>query len=492
MKNLLKICILLLISGYVKAQNVGINNIDPKVSLDVTGSIAHRSLIVEPYLNNVNLPPNISFLIISGSGATDLINILDPETFVDGRRLVIYNSSDFNAYFNGYNISTGETKEFICRSPGGWSYIRGDDPIPFSGWMLYGNDGTNPSYNYIGTNDDVSLMFKTNFQERMQITNDGRIGMGGYPDANSKTEIINSGFNTTLKLGNTKPSIPEFAVTSVIDAHHNGEQNGDRIAGKFVSDGGETGLGKNIAISAFATTTAEPGIALYAETQGYDAIAGKFKATGAGGIAAHFDQGVVIVDERLGINTSPSGTSLLHINNNNKYSAAKIVTDYNSSSNIKGIDVTVKNPGQGGVTGLYIDADDSPSDFAIIADGNSAFNGIVSIGTMDPAAGYKLNVDGKIIAEELRIQNSTAWPDYVFETDYSLQPLDKVSEFIRENKHLSEVPSAKDIEQNGIIVGEMQATLLKKIEELTLYIIEQDKRISQLENRLSGSSKLGK
>jgi hypothetical protein len=492
MKNLLKICILLLISGYVKAQNVGINNIDPKVSLDVTGSIAHRSLIVEPYLNNVNLPPNISFLIISGNGATDLINILDPETFVDGRRLVIYNSSDFNAYFNGYNISTGETKEFICRSPGGWSYIRGDDPILFNGWMLFGNEGTIPSYNYIGTNDDVSLIFKTNFQERMQITNDGRIGIGGYPEENIKEEIFNNSLYTTLKLENTIPSNSEFLETKVLDAHHNGEQNGNRIAGKFVSDGGDLTLGRNIGISTYATTSAEPGIALYAETQGFGAVAGQFKATGAGGIAAHFDNGVVIVDERLGINTSPVNTTLLDINNNYKSSAAKIVTDYNSSSNLKGIDVSVKNPGQGGVTGLYIDADDSPSDFAIIADGNNAFNGIVSIGTMDPAAGYKLNVDGKIIAEELRIQNSTAWPDYVFETDYSLQPLDKVSEFIRENKHLPEVPSAKDIEQNGIIVGEMQATLLKKIEELTLYIIEQDKRISQLENRLSGSSKLGK
>jgi len=93
--------------------------------------------------------------------------------------------------------------------------------------------------------------------------------------------------------------------------------------------------------------------------------------------------------------------------------------------------------------------------------------------------GYLMTVDGEILAEGITIQNSTSWPDYVFESDYELRDLEEVEAFVNTHKHLPEVPSAKDVE-DGVSVGEMQKVLLKKVEELTLYTIQQEKSLAEL------------
>jgi len=106
----------------------------------------------------------------------------------------------------------------------------------------------------------------------------------------------------------------------------------------------------------------------------------------------------------------------------------------------------------------------------------------VCIGSTQAATGYKLSVDGKIICEEVKVQNSTAWPDYVFTSSYKLPDLLSVEKQIQSDGHLSGVPSAQEVCDNGISLGEMQATLLQKIEELTLYMIDQQKQINQLKS----------
>ncbi|WP_317228604.1 hypothetical protein [Pedobacter montanisoli] len=102
----------------------------------------------------------------------------------------------------------------------------------------------------------------------------------------------------------------------------------------------------------------------------------------------------------------------------------------------------------------------------------------VGIGTDIPQE--KLSVNGKIRAKEIKVETAN-WPDYVFSNDYKLPDLKETETFIKTNKHLPGVPSAAMAEKEGIELGEMNKILLKKIEELTLHLIEKDK---QLENQL--------
>lgn len=105
-----------------------------------------------------------------------------------------------------------------------------------------------------------------------------------------------------------------------------------------------------------------------------------------------------------------------------------------------------------------------------------AVNGNIGIGTISPDE--KLTVKGKIHTQEVRVDMAGPLvPDYVFGNDYKLKSLLEVEEFIKENKHLPEIPSAREIEKNGLMLAEMNMNLLKKIEELTLYSIEQNKKI---------------
>lgn len=101
---------------------------------------------------------------------------------------------------------------------------------------------------------------------------------------------------------------------------------------------------------------------------------------------------------------------------------------------------------------------------------------------------YRLYVEGNIRTRKVRVDNNT-WPDYVFHPGYDLLPLDQLDKFIRKNKHLPEVPAAEIVHKEGIDLGDNQATLLKKIEELTLYIIDQNKKLEQQQQRIEALEK---
>lgn len=111
--------------------------------------------------------------------------------------------------------------------------------------------------------------------------------------------------------------------------------------------------------------------------------------------------------------------------------------------------------------------------------------GNVGIGTTTIPTDYKFAVNGKIISEEVKVQLQSQWPDYVFKTDYNLKSLQEIQSYIQEHGHLPNIPSAKEVEANGIELGEMNRLLLEKIEELTLYTLEQNMKNQKLENRIS-------
>lgn len=107
--------------------------------------------------------------------------------------------------------------------------------------------------------------------------------------------------------------------------------------------------------------------------------------------------------------------------------------------------------------------------------------GQVAIGSRSAPSGYMLAVSGNIIAEKVKV-SLRPWPDYVFAPGYKLLSLKEVEAFIKKNNHLPDIPSAKEVEKNGLDLGDNQAALLKKIEELTLYLINQNKRIEKIES----------
>ncbi|WNM20198.1 hypothetical protein [Flavobacterium capsici] len=115
----------------------------------------------------------------------------------------------------------------------------------------------------------------------------------------------------------------------------------------------------------------------------------------------------------------------------------------------------------------------------------SATNGKLYIGSSpnynNATGSYKLFVEGGIMTEKVKValRSTNNWADYVFEKDYNLLPLNEVEKYIQKNKHLPGVKSAEELAENGLDIAEMQSKHMEKIEELTLYIIEQNKKLQQ-------------
>jgi hypothetical protein len=120
-----------------------------------------------------------------------------------------------------------------------------------------------------------------------------------------------------------------------------------------------------------------------------------------------------------------------------------------------------------------------------LIEGNIVSMGNMSIGTsnfVDGADTYRLSVKGKIRAEEIKVYNT--WADYVFSKDYKLLNLKEVEKYIAKNGHLPNVPSAKEVTEKGLELGEMVKIQQEKIEELTLYLIQQNKDMEELKTQM--------
>lgn len=159
-----------------------------------------------------------------------------------------------------------------------------------------------------------------------------------------------------------------------------------------------------------------------------------------------------------------------------------------------GTRVTIGEPNlsSGGFTSLNLEISDYQNGYGsiqVIKSAGSAYGilalnptaGSVGIGTTTPGS-FKLAVEGKIGAREIQVTLQNPWPDYVFNQSYKRLSLASLDSFITKNKHLPNIPSAQEVkEKGGVDLGEMNTKLLEKIEELTLYMIELNKKVEQLE-----------
>ena len=177
-------------------------------------------------------------------------------------------------------------------------------------------------------------------------------------------------------------------------------------------------------------------------------------------------------DGNVGIGTT-SPSARLHVQDNRGYAFGFVLANTHSA----GHGLLIQGGGTTGNRFILQLKDAIGNDRMTIHD-----TGEVGIGTISTGS-HKLAVEGSIGAREVKVQAS-GWSDFVFEKDYDLKSLEEVESHIAENGHLPEIPSQADVEENGINLGEMDAKLLQKIEELTLYLIEQNKQNKVLQNRI--------
>lgn len=179
-------------------------------------------------------------------------------------------------------------------------------------------------------------------------------------------------------------------------------------------------------------------------------------------VLARNNSGIVIDSVgRVGIGTTPVANKVLTINGNVGFTElANIIGDIQFVNNVKFLDST--------------------SFVGSIRVGNRLHtNKLIATGSATIGNGFICSQNGQVKAKEI-VVTLEGWSDYVFDNGYQLMPLGELERYVNTNKHLPNIPSAKEVENNGVNIGEMNALLLEKIEELTLYIIDLQKQIDEL------------
>jgi len=138
----------------------------------------------------------------------------------------------------------------------------------------------------------------------------------------------------------------------------------------------------------------------------------------------------------------------------------------------------------GEAIGVYGYASGTTASWAGYFAGSTYVSSDLRVATTSAATGYAVSVNGKIACEEVLVQDAASWPDYVFADNYKLMSLDDLEKNIKKNNHLPGLPSAATVEEQGFELADMQKRVLEKVEELTLYTIEQNKQIKALQQEM--------
>ncbi len=318
---------------------------------------------------------------------------------------------------------------------------------PNNGWSMEGNGNLSASQ-FIGTTDESDLVFRTNNTTQMQLTHSSNTGTkkiiitgdGEISDnfAIGKKLDVAGNISTGGKLITSRITTMD-SVVYIGDSCIAIDGNNNRIYGIHVpfSPPSEYEPEENFRTRLSLLGCKGIGIGKYATANYCNSFAVGYNSTASKPLAMAFGSEIV-----------------------NDIENSFMVGFNNSSPNL-------------------------PTFF--VGPSNTTGTGSVGIGTINFAKGndlayYKLAVYGNIHAKEVVVE--AIWSDFVFEKNYNLTPLAEVEKYIHKYKHLPDVPSASEVKENGVSVGENQALLLKKIEELTLYVIELNKKNEELQKKL--------
>ncbi|MDW7691160.1 hypothetical protein R9C00_19590 [Flammeovirgaceae bacterium SG7u.111] len=278
----------------------------------------------------------------------------------------------------------------------------------------------------------------------------------------------------------------------------------------FPSDGGKVGIGTSNPQSKLHISTTNSNAFIYSQTGGVNGSLMKIGAVSSNGMK----EAQIQYEGRFGLyNVGTSSFSMtideegyvgigykypkagLHVA---KYStledgtklAAVLGNDWNSWTTFGSVDGgRIRGSGEGY---LVLESNPNGIDRRVLINSKSSGDvliahggGNVIVGSLDGVdisklnSGFNLFVRKGIMAEKVKVALKSGWSDFVFDENYALPTLSEVESFIQENNHLQDIPSAKEVEEHGINLGEMDAKLLQKIEELMLYTIEQEKKIEK-------------
>lgn len=341
-------------------------------------------------------------------------------------------------------IASASTGELYAQGQGG-----NNSQAPNTHWKTNGN---NPNSNsYLGTNNFSPLILKTDGQERLRVMETGKIGIGTIPtadfDINSTTRFRKDIKIDTLDKGNPNDKILTIdGLGKVRSIERSGLLEGIyEYQGCIPKEDNNGNVLYNAPVWT-ATGNSQAGILYTGQT----------------------------CPAFVGIGLDNPDVPLHVIGN------AKITGELKVGLN----SVYIGGNSQAGGNTIYATGDleiqsDVSNDFNTIINANNT--GFVGIGVTNPA--HKLEVGGTIRACKLIAEAST-WCDYVFDEDYSLMPIDSLAKFIKTHRHLPEIPSVQDVQSNGVDVVDMETRLLKKVEELTLYIIQLNEKNDALQREI--------
>jgi len=420
--------IVLFFTSRILSQNVGINTTNPEASLDVYGDVIFRTVTISAD-DGITYAFDINTTKSSYyrvSGPTADFTLAGIIAGIDGRTITLFNRSGFSMQLNNEDPFAALTDQIVTGT-------NADLIIVNKGIVTLQYDGTEEKW-----------IVKSSSK------GSGGPGGPGFWDLNGVDIFNNTGGNVGIGTSTPTTKLTILTGTNTSGWTHIGQDEGGEpvIVGEGIG-GVSAAIGTTTNHALRFTTNNTGKLSIY---PGGEVVVGS-NATGAFGKftvetlnnsygISHLGEGGNVLVTRMGGTSAGIGT----------FSPTHMRIFCNSISQI----------------------------FIAAATGN------VGIGTENFGA-YKLEVNGSVRSKEIVVE--TGWADYVFDEKYRLPSLGEVEKFIKQNKHLPSIPSAKEIEEKGLNLGDVQRKMMEKIEELTLYIIQQQKEIEALKKAVLAGKK---
>ena len=396
-----------------------------------------------------------------------------------------YNTTDGAIFNNVVPDSTGSIRLYLSTANGstvatlsGLQIVVGPAPVF---WFTQGNLATPGDSSFIGTLDNNRLPFRTNDVERMNISPSGTVTVG---TVNMQDSFVVHG-NITLVDSSTDQAPLNLYCNNIfspfINLRNLNSSEGASIGMRYWND---SGLVAQFFSGCYNDYYCPNGFAFHQISAGgfefvgqqptnYVSWGNNFKRFGGAEMIFYPHTGHLIIGS-----VTDNGNSLLQINGNMWTTGLTIPTGATSGyvlTSDAGGNATWQPGGAGGhwlpVGGGVYDSLDN-----------------VAIGTSN-TQGYKLAVNGSAVFTRVVVKPQANWPDYVFKKGYVLPELATLDRYIRVHHHLPGIGSEREIRQNGIDIAEEQGALLKKVEELTLYLIRENQGLSDQNKRVADQAK---